>query len=126
MKKIIEKIVELLAKSAVEIDYANGWDENLKKMKEQEALMNELEALAIAEKTVLGRTIRFPMADSYALYVVTKVNKTRVNIEWVDFCDGWVDQRCGKFCSIDRNYVEKDIKGQDALAELFGKRVVTV
>jgi hypothetical protein len=48
-------------------------------MKSQEKLIDELNVLAKANKTILGRTMRFPMADSYALYVVTKVNKKTVD-----------------------------------------------
>jgi len=122
MKAIQNKIKELLEVSAVETDYTNGFDGLGEKMKKQELLMNELEELAKAENTLLGRTIKFPHADSHALYLITKVNTRTVQLDWVNWCDAWVDDRCGYRCTIDLKYATNDVKGQDAMAELFGRR----
>jgi hypothetical protein len=75
-------------------------------MKQQDALQIELIALARANRTLYGRMVRFPHADSYALYVVTKVNKKTVQLTWVDYCDGWVDDRLGTLGSISIQYVK--------------------
>ena len=125
MKAIQNKIKELLAVLAFEADYTRGFDSLGEKMKKQEVLMEELVELAKAQKTLLGRTIKFPHADSHALYLITKVNKKTVQLDWIDWCDAWVDDRCGKRCSLDLNYATRDVRGQDAMAELFGKRKQT-
>lgn len=126
MKIIQNKIKELLTVSAVEADYTKGFDALGEKMKKQEVLMNELEELAKANNTILGRTIKFPQADSYALYVITKVNKNRVTIDWVNWCDAWVDDRCGYRSTLDLRYATQHVKGQDDMTKIFGKRKETV
>lgn len=125
MKTIQNKIAELLKVSAIEVNYEKGFDGLGEKMKKQEVLMDELVELAKAQKTLLGRTIKFPHADSHALYLITKVNKKTVQLDWLDWCDAWVDDRCGKRCSLDIIYATRDVRGQDAMVELFGKRKQT-
>lgn len=119
MEQIQNKITELLTVSAVEVDYTRGFDGLGEKMEKQELLMDELAELAKAQNTLLGRIIQFPHADSYALYLITKVNKKTVQLDWLDWCDGWVDNRCGKQCTIDLRYAAQQVKVQDELAELF-------
>jgi hypothetical protein len=120
MKTIQNKIAELLKVSAVEADYTKGFDALGEKMDKQELLMEELEELAKAQKTILGRTIRFPHADSYALYIITKINKNKVQLDWINWCDAWVDDRCGYRSDIDLAYATSNVRGQDAMNELFG------
>jgi len=131
MKTIETKIKELLAYNDVEPVYdftvkgrnnsTNPLDfDNI--MKTQENLMDELKTLARANNTLLGRTMRFPMADSYALYVVTKVNKTTVEVTWVKWCDAWQDDRLGYQGSLSLQYATQNIKGRDALDELFSRK----
>ena len=91
-------------------------------MKRQKNLMDELKTLARANSTLLGRTVRFQMADSYALYVVTKVNKNSVRLTWVKYCDGWQDGRIGYESNIDINYVTQEVKREDALARMFAEK----
>jgi hypothetical protein len=47
------------------------------------------------------------MADSYALYLVTKVNARTVQLTWLKYCDAWVDDRLGYKGNISRDYVQK-------------------
>jgi len=97
------------------------------KMKRQHELMDELDVIAKANKTILGRTIRFPMADSYALYLVTKVHATTVQINWLNYCDGHVDDRAGYATKLSRKYVEQSVFGRDRIDELFkAKKAVRV
>lgn len=130
METINAKINELLQVSAENFDHLLGvkggnWSERFDaKMKKQEELMNELDVLAKAQKTILGRTVRFPMADSYALYLVTSVGKTQVQIKWLNYCDAWVDDRAGYACKLDRKYAEQHIYGRDRLDELFSKKKI--
>lgn len=92
-------------------------------MKRQDSIMDELKLLAKKHNTLLGRIIKFPMADSYALYVVTKVNKTSVRLTWVNYCDGWQDDRIGYESNIDINYVRDKVSGEDIIEEFFTNKV---
>lgn len=107
---IIVKLNELLKMNTIEPEYTFGLksENSLDRiMKRQEALIAELIPLCRAQKTLLGRTVRFPMADSYALYVVTKVNARTVQLTWIRYCDAWVDDRLGYQGNISREYVQK-------------------
>lgn len=116
MEEIRKKIQELLTLSKEE---TRGWDSLKAKMKSQDDLMNELKTLAKANKTLLGRIIRFPYADSYAVYVITKINKKTVRIDWVDYCDGWQDDRCGEAANLDIRFATQKIRLEDRLDGLF-------
>ena len=98
-----------------------SFSELREKMAVQDNLMKQMETLAKEEKTLRGRIIRFPMADSYAVYVITKVNKKTVHISWIDYCDGWVDDRCGKECKINLDYAQKTIYGRDEFEKSWAK-----
>ena len=131
MEAIKTKIKELLKVSAEDL----MTDEIIKsgtfgklfdaKMERQEELMNELKTLAKAKKTLLGRTVQFPMADSYALYLITSVNKTTVTIEWLNWCDGWVDDRAGYKSNLSLKYAEQTVYGRDRLDEMFSNKKLT-
>jgi hypothetical protein len=120
METIYAKINELLQVSKEDLigdkDFGKKFDA---KMKRQNELMDELEVLAKAKKTLLGRTIQFPMADSYALYLITGVNAKTVQLKWLNWCDAWVDDRCGYACRLDRKYAEQSVYGRDRLNEMF-------
>ena len=124
---IVIKIKELLDYNNVEPVYDFAQQETASDslpniMKRQEALQGEIDELAKAHNTILGRQIKFPMADSYAYYIITKVNKKTVEITWVKYCDAWQDSRAGYSSNLDREFAEKQVKGQDRLAELFGAK----
>lgn len=119
MKEIKVKIEELQKVSSEE---TKGWEGIKDKMNRQDNLMNELKELAKTNKTLLGRIIRFPHADSYAVYVITKVNKKTVRIDWVDYCDAWQDERCGIAANLDIRYATQKVQGEDRLEEIFSKK----
>lgn len=125
METINAKMNELLAFNTVEPVYTfgskaeNSFD-NI--MKRQEELMDELKVLAKAKKTLIGRTIQFPMADSYALYLITGANAKTVQLKWLKWCDAWVDDRCGYACRLSRKYAEQTVFGRDRLDEMFSKK----
>jgi len=102
------KVQELLKVSAPDLigdkDFCSKFDA---KYKRQNELIAELIPMARHHKTLLGRTVRFPMADSYALYLVTKVNPKTVELTWLNWCDAWVDDRLGYKGSIDKAYVQR-------------------
>ena len=104
-----------------------NWDKHSsaefdKRWKKQEELIEELEKHAFEAKSMTGRTVRFPMADSYAVYLVTRVNKTTCQLQWLDVGDGWQDDRLGEKGSLPIAYVHDYICGRDRMRELFGKK----
>lgn len=123
METIRLKIEELLQVSKEDLigdkDFGKKFDA---KMKNQERLMDELEKLAKEKKTILGRILRFPCADSYAYYLITSVGKTQVQLKWINYCDAWVDDRCGYACRMSVKYVSDHIRRVDALNALFSKK----
>jgi hypothetical protein len=115
MKELKLLIAELLKLSMNE---AKGFPELHTKMKEQDKLMNDIRELAKKEKTLIGRIVKFPRADSYAIYIITKINKKTVGLTWVDYCDGWkIDGAVTALYDID--IASKKVKGEDMLLELF-------
>lgn len=128
METIKAKIKELLEVSSPNLigdkDFSKKFDA---KMKRQEELIAELIPLCRAQKTLLGRTVRFPMADSYALYLVTKENPKTVELTWLDYCDAWVDDRLGYKGSISRDYVQKQTDFNDHWSDMAeAKRLANI
>jgi hypothetical protein len=123
METIKAKVKELLEVSKPNLigekDFCEKFDA---KMKRQNDLMAELIPLCRAQKTLLGRTVRFPMADSYALYLVTKVNPTTVELTWLDYSDAWVDDRLGYKGTISKDYVQKQKDFDDYMDDLMEKK----
>jgi hypothetical protein len=116
MKNLQSKIKELLDKSSIN---CTSWDEIKSKFEMQDKLTDELEVLAKQNKTILGRIVRFPMEDSYAVYIITKINIRTVVLTWIDYMDGWVDDRCGKKCNININYANNYITSQDNIRKQY-------
>jgi hypothetical protein len=120
MKTIHAKIQELFTISRKP---ANGWDEMETKFKAQDALIEELKLMARDKKTLVGRTLKFPMADSYALYVVTAVvTGTKVHVQWLDYCDAWKDGRLGNAGNVDLKYARSVIEFEDYIDSVNRKR----
>ena len=123
MEEIKKKIQELLDFSNTEPEKGKDyWDKLNAKMKHQDVLIAELLTLARANKTLLGRTIRFRMADSYALYVITKLNAKTVQLTWLDYCDAWVDDRVGKQGNVALSYAKKQCDFDDMWAAQIAKK----
>ena len=122
MKEIKLKIQELIKVSAEDTigteDFLKRFDA---KMKRQEELIAELKVLAKAKGTLLGRTMQFPMADSYALYVILRVNKTNVVVYWLNWCDGWQDDRLGECGSLPLKYAQETVWGRDRFDDFWTK-----
>ena len=116
-----QKLDELVTVYNQEFDWSQ--DDAIKafdaRMKRQEELIDELRQLAIENNTLIGRQVKFQMADSYAVYVVTKVFKNQVQVTWIDWCDGWVDDRLGYQGNLPLDYVQQVVQGEDKLRVLF-------
>jgi hypothetical protein len=92
MNEIQSKIKELIALSNKPYDFDGIQD----KMEKQDKLMNELTVLARKNKTLVGRNVRFNVADGDAVYVVIKENDKSVKVTWIDYCDGYVEMFLGQ------------------------------
>jgi hypothetical protein len=115
MKELRSKIQELFTISRKP---SNGWNEMKTKLKLQDALIKELETLARAQKTLVGRILKFPMADSYALYIITKELRANVHVQWLDYCDAWRDGRLGDSGNVDINYARACAQFDDYLNDM--------
>lgn len=91
MNEIKKKIKELIDLGKYE-DYSK-FNEHIEK---QEKLFAELKVLAKKNKTLLGRILRFGVADGDAVYVITKVNKNSVSTQFIEYCDGYSDWHLGR------------------------------
>jgi hypothetical protein len=94
MKRIKQLIAELLKISSVECE--SNFDSIHEKMDKQDEIILELNNLAKENNTIVGRVIKFQMADSYAIHLITKVTTKTATLEWIDYCDGWCDERLGE------------------------------
>jgi len=118
MEEIIRLIKELLEFSNEEKN-PRGFGALHTKMGKQDKAIAKLGELARENNTLLGRTIKFPYADSYALYIVSKVKKSNVTVSWVDYCDGWSDDRLGEIGDLPMDYVLSKTDAEDRMAKLF-------
>lgn len=90
-----------------------------------EAEMTRVQAMsdALPPGVVKGKLFRVPCGDGYAWYIVTKVNKKTVKIEWRGFSsDRWVDQRFGLGGNVPVEMVEQFIRYEDGTRQLFAKK----
>ena len=122
MNEIQDKIQEFLNYSLT-ANAGGGWEGIKEKLSKQDKYIHELKLLARANKTLLGRIITFPMADSSAMYIITKINKKSVRLTWVDYCDGWVDSRLGKEGSVNMWYAKECVDNYDRIEKIFPERV---
>lgn len=68
----------------------------------------------------VGKMFRVPRGDGYAYYVVTKVNKKTVDIEWRGYSlDRWVDDRFGYGGREKREHVEMFVNREDGIRSIF-------
>jgi rhamnogalacturonyl hydrolase YesR len=79
-------------------------------MANQERLMITIEKNSVALKTLLGRILTFNFANGYSYYIITKVNKKTVKVQWLDYADGWMDKYLGKGGYLDIEYVTEKLK----------------
>ena len=116
-----EKLYELTVVHNQEFDWSqeNAGKKHDIRQKRQETLIDELRELAKENNTLLGRQVKFPHADSYAVYVVTRVYKNQVQVTWVDWCDGWCDDRLGYQGNLPIDYVQQAVTGEDKMRVLF-------
>jgi len=126
--KIVTKINALLAFNSIipVFDFSKKSKKDPNRfdniMKAQEKLINELKVIAKANKTLLGRVMHFPLADSYALYVITEINATNVQVSWIRWNDAWQDDRLGDAGSLPLEYAEQQVCSKDRIEEYFNEK----
>lgn len=123
-EKIFKEEIEPRMRELLKLndDPAKGWDNLTEKINKQNVLISELKEHARKACSMTGRMIKFQHADSYAMYLVTKVNKTTCRLEWIDYCDGWQDGRLGLSGSLPIKYVHDQICHEDNLDKIFGQK----
>ena len=68
----------------------------------------------------VGKLLSVPVGDGCAFYVVTKVNKKTVDIEWRGFSpDRWIDFRFGMGGREKRDVIEALVRREDAYRRIF-------
>jgi CRISPR/Cas system-associated exonuclease Cas4 (RecB family) len=117
MIEIKNKIKDLLLLSKIQV---NGFTDISNKMKMQDKIINEIKDMSKSNNTLLGRVLKFQVADSYAYYIITKVNKKSVKVEWIDYYAGWADHRIGYRGLLDLSYTKQTIESEDKLSKIFG------
>jgi hypothetical protein len=111
MKRTEALITILLAMNTLEV---NRFILSLEKIRKQGLLIDKIKDLAKQEGTLLGRIITFPaFGDGKCYYIITKVYTKTVQIDWLNYCDGWSDARCGHQAILDKNYALAFINIED-------------
>ena len=87
---------------------------------EEQYRIAKANANSLPNGLLIGKLFRVPKGDGYAYYVVTKVNKKTVDIEWRGYClDRWVDNRFGYGGREKRETVELFVRREDGLRRIF-------
>lgn len=79
-------------------------------------------SLSLGEGVKAGKLFSVPAADGQAWYVVTRVNKASVTVEWRGFCpDRWVDQVLGCEGTFKKEIIARLVGFADWKAKNFKK-----
>ena len=90
------------------------FNNHLNRMRKQGLLIDKIKDLAKQEGTLLGRIISFPaFPEGKCYYVITQIYARTVQIDWLNYCDGWSDARCGHQAILDKNYAQKIVNLKD-------------
>jgi hypothetical protein len=100
MKRIEGLIVLLLAMNPILPKKGSHFPDLFNKMRKQGFLVEKLRGAARQEGTLLGRLIAFERS----FYIITKVYPRTVQIDWLNYGDGWSDARAGHQALLDIEY----------------------
>lgn len=79
---------------------------------------------SLGDGAKVGKLFRVPLADGYAYYIVTKVSKTKITVEWRGFClDRWTAPILDLGGSFPRKTIERLIGHVVDTKPLRGHRV---
>jgi hypothetical protein len=117
MKRIQRLIALLLAFNTIEIPKDKNYFERLLgmlgKMRQQGIVIDKLRMLAKQEGTLLGRIICLGIGEFKCFYVITKVYPKTVQIDWLNYGDGWSDARAGHQALLDIRYAKAYVDFED-------------
>ena len=99
-----------------EPDFSNY--DNAKEQAKEDKFLKELRAFIKPHSNSIhnGKIVRFPVADSYAQYMVVSIKPCAM--VHLPLCDAWTYQYVNRLTG--KDIVEK-IKGDEAMAKLFSK-----
>lgn len=100
-------------------DKSLGWRDQFNRNWKQ---LKECDKRAKEGGFLVGRYIKEPFADGYAIYQVIRENKKTVRIRvCTGIGDDWVIPYLGQETSVDMAYVTQNIAQREALAAIFSK-----
>lgn len=89
------------------------WDKNNRRL-------SEINEDARKKGELLHRVIYIPYADGHAVYQIIKVNKRTVRIKaCIEIGDDWIIPYWGKEASVDKQFVEQEIRKVDLWSSLI-------
>lgn len=107
------------------LTYDGGWEQ---RVKAEDAIHAKIKALQkqVGAGVVVGKLLKFSVADGYALYLITKVLKSTVQVVHLPLGDAWhfqgvYENNSGVLC-LNRKVAEKTIKWHEGLEALFGQK----
>ena len=109
MKRIESLIALLLAINPVQPKKGRNIPDLLDKMRKQGIVIEKLRVAAQQEGTLLGRIIKFDRC----FYVITKIYPRTVQIDWLNYGDGWSDARAGHQALLDIEYAKAYVNFED-------------
>lgn len=92
-------------------------------IEENQKTLFSLDKKAKEKNQLVGRYIKEPYADGYAIYQIIRENKSSVRVRvCTGLGDDWAIPYWGNEATIDKNYAEGNILRRDRMSELFKKR----
>jgi len=87
---------------------------------EEQYRIAKAHADSLPDGLLAGKLFVVPRGDGYAHYIVTKVNKKTVDIEWRSYSlDRWIDDRFGYGGREKRETIEMFVNREDARRRIF-------
>jgi hypothetical protein len=99
------------------------WKTASKTMDENQKLLDEIDKKAKEDGGLLWRYIQEPVADGYAVYQITRVNKNSVRIvHCTGLGDDYFVNYWGEEATIDLDYANMLVSHRDYLGTLFASK----
>ena len=128
-RKLLARIMALAARA--EAAYKKMQDFSQKTdfvqwQKDENEMYAELDAInkSAGPGLTVGRFLTFGVADGSASYIITKVRKNDVVVEWIPLCDGYCSDAVGLSRDktqyvVNRHTAESHCKWDETLDEMF-------
>lgn len=103
--------------TGVKLEFGGEYDQYVDKAFEEARELSK----SLPDGLHVGKLFSTPVADGKAWYVVTKVNKRTVRVEWRGFCpDDYMDRVLGSGGSFPKKVIEPLVSFTDGMRNLFG------